>query len=117
MKHLKITYNGKAYEVDVEESGVAQACAPDHSKTAQPAGSSAPVPPTAGTAVPAPMSGRIVKILVNVGDTIAADDPIAILEAMKLENEIYSDCGGVVREIRVKQNQIVNTEDTIAIIG
>ena len=63
------------------------------------------------------MSGRIAKILVQVGDTVRADDPVVILEAMKLENEIYADYDGVVREIRVKQNQVVNTEDVIAVIG
>ena len=62
-------------------------------------------------------SGRIAKILVQVGDTVRADDPVVILEAMKLENEIYADYDGVVREIRVKQNQVVNTEDVIAVIG
>lgn len=120
MKHLKITYNGFTYEVDVEETGAVSSISPACAAPipAAPAPVPAPPPvPQGGNVVEAPMSGRIAKILVQVGDTVRADDLVVILEAMKLENEIYADYDGVVREIRVKQNQVVNTEDVIAVIG
>ena len=124
MKHLRITLNGQTYEVDVEETGAVSAAAPAAAPAptpapapAAPAPASAPAAAAGGKIVEAPMSGRIVKVLVNVGDRVSADDPVVILEAMKLENEIYADVDGVVKEIRVSANQIVNTEDVIAVIG
>lgn len=123
MRHLKITHQGKVYEVDVEESGVVvSAAAP-----AVPAAAPAPVPtPAAAPAQPiagpgleieAPMSGRIAKIFVKPGDAVEEGDRLFILEAMKLENAIYADESGVIKQIFVTQNQIVNTSDVLAVIG
>ena len=122
MKHLKITYNGKVYEVDVEEvsGGVAvkpaaaPAPAPAPAPVAAPVVSSAPVD---GSAVEAPMSGRIMEILAPVGTAVKAGDPIFVMEAMKLESEICTDVDGVVREIRVAAKQDVSTGEVLAVIG
>lgn len=118
MRHLKITHQGKVYEVDVEESGAVVSTAAPVARAAAPA---APVQPTAGSGealeVEAPMSGRIAKIFVKPGDAVQEGDCLFILEAMKLENAIYADEGGVVKQIFVTQNQIVNTSDVLAVIG
>jgi biotin carboxyl carrier protein len=52
-----------------------------------------------GEAIAAPMPGRVVKILVAPGDDVAADQPVAIVEAMKMENEIRTQRAGRVAKI------------------
>ncbi|MGI6120229.1 MAG: acetyl-CoA carboxylase biotin carboxyl carrier protein subunit, partial [Desulfosporosinus sp.] len=57
--------------------------------------------------IESPLAGKVLAINVNVGDTIAEDDEIIILEAMKMENPIYATEGGAVKEIKVKEGQQV----------
>lgn len=118
MKHLKITYQGKVYEVDVEETISGVAASPPAAPVAAPkAAAAAPVSSGEINGVEAPLSGRIAKILVTVGQSVIEGEELIILEAMKLEHTIYSDWDGVVTEICVKQNDIVNTADILVIIG
>ncbi len=119
MRHLKITHQGKVYEVDVEESGVVVSASAPAAAAAAPTPAAVPAQPTAGPGleVEAPMSGRIAKIFVKPGDAVHEGDCLFILEAMKLENAIYADESGVVKQIFVTQNQIVNTSDVLAVIG
>jgi acetyl-CoA carboxylase biotin carboxyl carrier protein len=65
-------------------------------------------------AIESPMSGKVLEILVEVGQNIAEDDEVIILEAMKLENPIYAPESGVVKEIKVKVGQQIAEGDTIA---
>ncbi len=67
--------------------------------------------------VRAPMPGKIVKILVNVGDLVGEDDELLILEAMKMENPIFSDGEGTVKEVKVKEGDAVKAEEVLLIIG
>ncbi len=59
--------------------------------------------------VKAQMPGKIVKLLVKVGDTIAKDQPLLVMEAMKMENEIRATAPGVVELIGVEAGQAVET--------
>jgi pyruvate carboxylase subunit B len=68
-----------------------------------------------GTVV-SPMQGAILKISVTVGDKVKAGDVIAILEAMKMENEVCTNLDGVVKEIYVKEGQTVESGVPIALI-
>ena len=52
--------------------------------------------------VKAPMPGKILEVLVKVGDQVKEDDEVLMLEAMKMENPIYAPAGGAVKEIKVK---------------
>lgn len=65
-------------------------------------------------AVESPMAGKVIEILVEVGQKIKEDDEVIILEAMKLENPIYAPEDGVVKEIKVKVGQQVAEGDVIA---
>ena len=58
-------------------------------------------------AVTAPMPGRIVKVLVAPGDAIAARQPLVIVEAMKMENELRAPRAGTVASVRVSEGQSV----------
>jgi acetyl-CoA carboxylase biotin carboxyl carrier protein len=64
----------------------------------------------------APMPGKILEVLVNVGDKVNEDDEVIMLEAMKMENPIYAPAGGTVKEIKVKANDSVETEQIMMVI-
>ena len=66
--------------------------------------------------VTVPMQGTIVKLLVQVGDEVEAGEPVAVLEAMKMENNIAAGRSGTITEIRVQVGDSVGGGDTIAVI-
>ncbi len=121
MRKFNITVNGTTYEVEVEEVGGVQTAAP----VAAPTPIAAPVAPKpTATAAPqgakaitAPMPGTIVSVKVNVGDTVKNGDLVAVLEAMKMENEIFSNCDGKVVAVNAAAGSSVNTCDAIVSIG
>ena len=67
--------------------------------------------------VKAPMPGKILEVLVKVGDQVKEDDELVMLEAMKMENPIYAPADGVVKEIKVKANDSVETEQVMIVLG
>jgi acetyl-CoA/propionyl-CoA carboxylase, biotin carboxylase, biotin carboxyl carrier protein len=66
-----------------------------------------------GGAIRAPMQGTIVKVLVEEGQEVAADEPVCVLEAMKMESEVRSQKAGTVSEVRVEAGQTVRSGDTL----
>jgi acetyl-CoA/propionyl-CoA carboxylase biotin carboxyl carrier protein len=66
--------------------------------------------------ISAPMQGTIVKVLVDVGDTVESGQALLVLEAMKMENHINAEKGGKVAEVRVKPGDGVGTGDVLAVI-
>jgi acetyl-CoA/propionyl-CoA carboxylase biotin carboxyl carrier protein len=66
--------------------------------------------------VTVPMQGTIIKVLVAVGDTVEAGQPVCVLEAMKMENNINADKSGTVSEVKVEPGQSVGTGDIVVII-
>jgi len=136
MKKYNVTVNGVTYEVLVEEAGAVSApvAAPVQaapvaapSPAAAPVATPAPAAPAAapkaqgGAAgsikVTAPMPGTILKLNVKVGDVIKANDLVCILEAMKMENEIFASEGGTVKSIEAAQGSSVNSGDVIITLG
>lgn len=120
MRKFNITVNGKSYEVDVEEIGgavsaPAPVAAPASAAASAPAAAPAPkAAPVAGAKqVNAPMPGTIVSVKVNVGDTVKSDTLVAVLEAMKMENEIFAGVEGTVAGISVSAGDSVNSGDVI----
>ena len=69
-----------------------------------------------GKEIKAEMSGTIVKILKREGESIKAGEPVLILEAMKMENEIISPLDGVISKILVKEGDKVQAGDVLAVI-
>jgi acetyl/propionyl-CoA carboxylase alpha subunit len=64
-----------------------------------------------GSATPemtAPMPGKVLKILVGEGQTVAAGEPLIVLEAMKMETTLFAEGAAVIRKIRVEANQMVD---------
>lgn len=68
------------------------------------------------TEVTVPMVGKIVNVLVAVGDKVNEDDQIATLEAMKMEMPIVAPASGVVKEIKVTAGQEVEADAVLAVI-
>lgn len=132
LRKFKISIDGTAYLVEMEEVGAtatpadAVAPAPAAAPAPVPAPAAAPAPaapapaPAAPAAAPAgshvqtaPMPGKIVDIKVNVGDTVKVNQPVLILEAMKMESEIVAEQDGVVASINVAKGDMVNPGDTL----
>ncbi|MGI8491730.1 MAG: biotin/lipoyl-containing protein, partial [Acidimicrobiales bacterium] len=67
--------------------------------------------------VTVPMQGTIVKVLVNVGDTVEVGQAVTVLEAMKMENNITSEAAGTVTEVRVAPGDTVGAGDVVVVIG
>jgi acetyl-CoA/propionyl-CoA carboxylase biotin carboxyl carrier protein len=63
------------------------------------------------------MQGTIVKVLVEVGDTVEAGDTVCVLEAMKMENNITAETAGSVAEVRVAPGDSVGSGDIVAVIA
>lgn len=71
---------------------------------------------TEGT-VTAPMTGKIVSVKVKKGDTVKTGQVLCILEAMKMENEIYSPKAGIVEQVNVSDGSSVNDGEILFIIS
>jgi acetyl-CoA carboxylase biotin carboxyl carrier protein len=66
--------------------------------------------------IESPMAGKVWLVNVKVGDTIAEDDEVIILEAMKMENPIFAPEPGVVKEIKVIVGQQVGEGDVLIVL-
>ncbi|WP_438832974.1 acetyl-CoA carboxylase biotin carboxyl carrier protein subunit [Streptococcus pluranimalium] len=133
LRKFKISVDGKEYLVEMEEIGgtpapaaapsptpaVAPAPAPVAEVPAEPSPAPAPASsaPAGADALTAPMPGTILKVLVNVGDSVSENQPLMILEAMKMENEIVASSAGTVSAIHVSPGQAVNPGDGLITIN
>ena len=111
MKRYTITVNGNAYDVTVDEAdgSAAPVAAPAPKKAAPAKKSAAPAGAQGNATVNAPMNGTIVDVKVKVGDKVTNGTVIAVLEAMKMENDIVSDKDGVVASVNVNKGDAVET--------
>ena len=120
MRKFIVNVNGNSYEVEVEEVGGAAAptVAPAPVAAAPVAAPAAPKAqaPVGGTAVKAPMPGNVLDIKVSNGQAVKEGDVVVILEAMKMENEIYAPCDGTVTVVASK-GATVNTGDVLISIS
>ena len=76
----------------------------------------APVPAGEGT-ISAPMPGKVLKILVQPGTAVTAGQLVLILEAMKMENEIYTTVAGTVQQLCCKEGDTVSTGDALIVVA
>ena len=119
-RHTTVEVNGKRFDVKLwvpETAGVAIHAAHLNPTTARkPARSAASAGGGSGE-VTVPMQGTIVKILVQVGERIEAGQPVVVLEAMKMENQIQAERSGSVAEIKVSAGETVGAGDVVVVIG
>ena len=119
MKRYTITVNGNAYDVTVDEAdgSAAPVAAPAAKKAAPAKKAAAPAGAQGNATVNAPMNGTIVDVKVKVGDKLTNGTVIAVLEAMKMENDIVSDKDGVVASVNVNKGDAVETGAVVATLN
>lgn len=66
--------------------------------------------------IKAPMGGKVIKVSVKVGDQVAEDDEVVVLEAMKMEMPILSEEDGTVAEVKVEPGQTVEAEQVLVVL-
>ena len=142
----EVTLNGKTYEIEVEEgkaivlderaaAPVAPAApAPAPAAPVAPAASapapaapvasaeSAPAPAASapagsGTPVNAPLPGTILSVNVSNGQTVKAGQVLVVIEAMKMENEIFAPKDGTVAQVVAKPGAQLDTGDPIVVLS
>ena len=115
MKKYRVTVNGTAYEIELEElTGAAPAPA---AATAAPAPAPTPAAaPAGGEQVTSPMPGTILSINVAAGDAVKRGQVLMILEAMKMENEIMCPCDGKVVSVNTSKGASVESGTLLCVI-
>nr|WP_317286223.1 acetyl-CoA carboxylase biotin carboxyl carrier protein subunit [uncultured Parolsenella sp.] len=136
LRKFKIKIDGTEYLVEMEEltepgsapapvaAPVAPASAPAAPAPAAPAPAPVPAVPAPSPAAPAgadaqtaPMPGKILELKHNVGDVVAQNDCVLVLEAMKMENAIVAERAGTISAIHVTAGQMVNPGDALFTIS
>lgn len=127
-----VNVNGIPFEVELKAPIKASkvpnrpVVTPAAPKPAAPATSAAPATPKAeapaatagaGTKVQAPLPGTITSVNVKVGDVVKNGDTVVVLEAMKMQNNIESECDGTVTSVLVNSGDTVMEGDVLITIG
>lgn len=128
MKNYTITVNGNVYDVTVEE-GVSSApvagTTPAARTTPVPALKAAPAAPAAAAPaaaagsvlISAPMPGKILGVKASVGQAVKKGEVVAVLEAMKMENEIVAPSDGTVASVNVSTGDAVVAGATLVTLN
>ncbi len=122
MKKYIITVNGTSYEVVVEEADpnatyTPKAEAPKAEAPKAEAPKAAAAPAGNGEQIKAPMPGTILKVAVSNGQAVKKGELVCVLEAMKMENEIFAPCDGTVTSVTVSQGATVSSGDVLCTIA
>ena len=120
-RRATVEVNGKRFDVSLwaPEAAAATAAAPSAAAKARKprrAGAAASGGAAGSGNVTVPMQGTIVKVVVEVGQEVEIGQPIVVLEAMKMENQIAAEKAGTVKEIKVAPGDTVGGGDVVAII-
>ena len=126
MKKLRITVDGKSYDVVVEMLDNAPVAAPSSAPlaaTTPPVAVAAPRPaaaapaPVGDGAIVSPLAGKVISVDVKIGDTIAAGAQVATIEAMKMNTFIYAEQAGKVTNVLVAAGDAVEEGAALLQLG
>lgn len=117
-----VTVNGASYKVELESAPASPVAASPAAAATAPvaAPAAAPAAPKAageGTAVVSPLPGVIIEVSVKEGQAVKKGQKVAVIEAMKMENEIPAVADGTVTSIKVSKGDSILEGDTIVTIG
>ena len=70
-----------------------------------------------GTRLTAPMPGKVVRVLVEPGDKVEARQPVVVVEAMKMENELTVEKAGAIEEVRVSEGESVESGQLLLVVN
>jgi acetyl-CoA/propionyl-CoA carboxylase, biotin carboxylase, biotin carboxyl carrier protein len=115
-----VEVNGKRFDVKMwvpDQPMMAAGPAKAAKKPARSGGSGGGAGAAGSGKIEVPMQGTIVKVLVEVGQTVEAGQAVVVLEAMKMENQITADIAGTIKEIKVSAGDTVGAGDIVVIIG
>ena len=119
-----VMQDDKLVEIETVAEAAAPAPAPKAAPApvAQPAAAPAPAPapaaaPVGGNKINSPLPGSVISIAVKEGQAVKKGDTLLVLESMKMENPILSDCDGTVTKIAVAAGQSVMQDDLLVVIG
>ena len=120
-KMLSVNVNGASYEVELENAPATQASAP---VVAAPAAAPAPAaaapaaaPAGAGQTIKSPLPGIIISVDVKEGQAVKRGQKVAVIEAMKMENEILAESDGTVTAVHTRKGDSVLEGADIVTIG
>jgi biotin carboxyl carrier protein len=106
-----VEVEGEVFKVRVTGAGMTVSPASAGAQAA------APPPRTGEGTVIAPMQGLIVKIPVKAGDEVKLGDVVAVLEAMKMQNDIVTTVAGRVSQVYVKEGEVVSPNQPLLAVG
>ncbi len=110
MKVYRIKVNGKAYEVELEQVSEKEG------SVVSSASNEAPTVSASDTTIDSPLQGKIFKLNVKVGDEVKSGDVVAIIEAMKMENEVQTSISGTVTDVLVSEGTEVEADQALLVI-
>ncbi len=111
---VQVTPAGRRGEVLVSIAGRAVAVTVNGRRTRS--GADTGAHPAGAQTVTAPMPGRVVRVLVGVGDEVAARQPLVVVEAMKMENDLRAPKPGRVTEVTVTRGTSVEAGKVLVVI-
>ncbi len=113
-REVEVEVNGKLFRVKVY--GAVGGSGPASAPARRGKGGSSKRPAVSEGTVAAPMQGTIVKVFVEEGQSVSVDEPVCLLEAMKMESEIRAQKDGVVSEVLVEAGQAVRSGDALVVL-
>jgi pyruvate carboxylase subunit B len=111
---FEVEVEGEVFKVRV--TGAGMTVMPSAGGAPTDVGTSAPPRTGEGTVI-APMQGLIVKLPVKAGDDVKLGDVVAVLEAMKMQNDIVTTVAGKVSQVYVKEGEVVSPNQPLLAVG
>ncbi|MGH7722279.1 MAG: biotin/lipoyl-containing protein, partial [Candidatus Dormibacteria bacterium] len=113
VRELTVEVDGQSYSVRVIGAGLGGSTAGSGSGSSAPAAT----PAVREGTVTAPMQGLILRVAVAVGDTVELGQVVAVLEAMKMQNDLTATRAGTVTAVHVKEGDVVGPRQPVVQVG